>query len=99
MLSARNFLKLCLITTLGSSLPACAGAPKVERCLTTEDHLVCHDDRLPKDRQDFTREYAKDPEAINQVCHPANDYFTLREWCLRKQKEYGEASGCGFISQ
>ena len=92
MKNARNFLKLFLITTLSSSLPACAGAPKVERCLTAKDHMVCHDDRLPKEQQDFNRTYASDPKAINQVCHPAEDYITLREWCLRHNSGQPEES-------
>ena len=58
---------------------ACGRLPAIERCIISEDHLICLDPRISNDG--YTKTFKM---SANYLCIGPTDFYTMREWCLRK---------------
>ena len=77
----RSALSLCassLLTLLTCN--GCKSFPILEVCITGDAGLICHDDRLPSGKQDYTR------AANNDVCTNVQDYETGLAWAKAHDK-------------
>ena len=80
MKNAGNYLeKLALIGSI--FLVGCQShsPPITELCIIGEHNLLCFDERLKKDDQDYDREFS---DAKNYLCTNPDDYTLTKNWVL-----------------
>jgi hypothetical protein len=81
MNNAKKLLVVWLAT--GIFLSGCLNRPEAEICVLGDAGCICHDPRLPKEQQDYTRTFK---ECINYIATNPDDYQAGEEWVLRHCK-------------